>query len=83
MHPPTAPPVTVPLRDGLFRRNVRVARASRCLLQTGVFGSARRAHRIGAPAAEASAVASNGVLRYATPSARRSHMAPNGVPHLQ
>ena len=34
IHPPSATPVTVLLRDSPFRRNVRDAPAQRCLLQT-------------------------------------------------
>jgi len=41
------------LRDELFRRNIYATPAYWCLRQTGVFGSALRAHFISAPAAEA------------------------------
>lgn len=40
------PRAVVPLRDGLFRRNVLAKTASRCLLQSGIFGSALRARFI-------------------------------------
>ena len=43
--PRAARPVS--LRDGLFRRNISVAWAERCLLPTGVFGSALRPRRVG------------------------------------
>lgn len=36
----------VPRRDDLFRRAFRVARAERCLLQTGVFGCSLRSRLI-------------------------------------
>ncbi len=52
--------------DGLFRRTIRVARPKRCVLQTGVFGSALRAHFVRAPAAEASVMRSGECLTRVT-----------------